>query len=40
MMGAGTTGIAALKVNRKFIGIEKDIQTFEIAKTRTKHFIY
>ena len=23
MMGTGTTGIAALKLNRKFIGIEK-----------------
>ena len=34
MMGSGTTGIAALKLNRKFIGIEKDIQTFEMAKTQ------
>jgi hypothetical protein len=32
MMGSGTTGIAALKLNRKFIGIEKDFKTFEIAK--------
>ena len=34
MMGSGTTGIAALKLNRKFIGIEKDNETFEIAKSR------
>ena len=34
MMGTGTTGIAALKLNRKFIGIEKNLETFEIAKVR------
>ena len=34
MMGSGTTGIAALKLNRKFIGIEKDKQILEIAKSR------
>ena len=34
MIGTGTTGIAALKLNRKFIGIEKDAQTFEMAKGR------
>ena len=34
MMGSGTTGVAALKLNRKFIGIEKDNETFEIAKSR------
>jgi 16S rRNA G966 N2-methylase RsmD len=34
MMGSGTTGIAVLKLNRKFIGIEKDNETFEIAKSR------
>lgn len=32
MMGTGNTGLAALKLNRKFIGIEKDAKTFEIAK--------
>ncbi|MGE5635080.1 MAG: DNA-methyltransferase, partial [Deltaproteobacteria bacterium] len=32
MMGSGTTGIAALKLNRKFIGIEKNPETFEIAR--------
>ncbi|HSF01163.1 MAG TPA: site-specific DNA-methyltransferase [Nitrososphaeraceae archaeon] len=34
IMGTGTTGIAALKLNRKFIGIEKNLETFEIAKVR------
>jgi hypothetical protein len=34
MMGSGTAGIAALKLNRKFIGIEIDKQRFEIAKMR------
>ncbi|MGZ8887801.1 MAG: DNA methyltransferase [Nitrososphaeraceae archaeon] len=33
-LGTGTTGVAALKLNRKFIGIEKDNETFEIAKSR------
>ena len=32
-MGSGTTGIAALKLNRKFIGIESDIATMKIAET-------
>jgi DNA modification methylase len=34
MLGTGTTGIAALKLNRKFIGIEKNLETFEIARIR------
>lgn len=32
MMGTGTTGVATLNLNRKFIGIEKDYETFEIAR--------
>jgi ParB-like chromosome segregation protein Spo0J/DNA modification methylase len=32
MMGTGTTGITALNLNRKFIGIEIDPETFGIAK--------
>ena len=35
--GSGTTGIAALNLNRKFIGIEKDKVTFEVARTRIKN---
>jgi predicted methyltransferase len=34
MMGTGTTGLAALNLRRKFIGIEKNVETFEIAKVR------
>ena len=35
MMGTGTTGIVAFKkLNRKFIGIENDEETFKIAKVR------
>ena len=33
-MGSGTTGKMALLNNRKFIGIEKDADYFEIAKAR------
>jgi DNA modification methylase len=32
MMGTGTTGIAVLKLKRQFLGIEKDMETFEHAK--------
>ena len=33
-MGSGSTGIACLNTNRKFIGIEKEEKYFEIAKER------
>ena len=33
-MGSGTTGVACLHTNRKFIGIEKDEKYFNIAKDR------
>lgn len=32
-MGSGTTGIAALTLGRKFVGIEKDMDKFTIAKS-------
>jgi DNA modification methylase len=32
MMGTGTTGLATLNLRRKFIGIEKNPEIFEIAK--------
>lgn len=34
MMGSGTTGAAAIKTRRRFIGIEHDPNCFEIAKQR------
>ena len=36
-MGSGTTGVACLNTNRKFIGIEKDSSYFEIAKQRLEN---
>ena len=35
-MGSGSTGVACLNTNRKFIGIELDDKYFEIAKNRLK----
>jgi DNA modification methylase/ParB-like chromosome segregation protein Spo0J len=34
LMGSGTTGIAALNLKRRFIGIEKDNEKFLLAKSR------
>lgn len=33
-MGSGTTGVACVNTDRRFIGIEKDNEYFEIAKRR------
>lgn len=33
-MGSGTTGIACINLNRRFIGIEQDVKYFEVAKQR------
>lgn len=33
-MGSGSTGVAAKKLNRKFIGIEKEYDYFNLAKSR------
>jgi len=35
-MGSGTTGVACVKTNRKFIGIEKDENFYNIASNRIK----
>jgi len=35
-MGSGSTGVAALKLGFKFIGIEKEKEYFEIGETRIK----
>lgn len=34
MMGSGTTGLACKNLNRNFIGIEKELNYYEIAKQR------
>lgn len=36
-MGSGTTGVACLNTNRKFIGIERDETYFNIAKERIEN---
>jgi len=36
-MGSGTTGVACVNLNRKFIGIELDEKYFKIAKERIKN---
>lgn len=35
-MGSGSTGVACMNTNRKFIGIELDEKYFNIAKDRIK----
>lgn len=36
-LGSGTTGIAAVKNNFKFIGIEKELDSYNIAQKRIEH---
>lgn len=36
-MGSGTTGVACMNTNRKFIGIEMDEKYFKIAKSRIEN---
>ena len=33
-MGSGTTGVACIHAGRKFVGIERDVKFFEIARKR------
>lgn len=39
-MGSGSTGVAAINTNRRFIGIEKDDKYFEIAKQRIESAVF
>ena len=39
-MGSGSTGVACLRTNRNFIGIEKDDKYFEVAYNRINGYIY
>ena len=36
-MGSGSTGVACANTNRKFVGMEKDEEYFEIAKRRVEN---
>lgn len=38
-MGSGTTGVAAVNTNRKFIGIEMDEEYYKIAEERIKNAV-
>lgn len=38
-MGSGSTGIACINTNRKFIGIELDENYFDIAKERIENHL-
>ena len=40
VMGSGTTGVACKKLNRSFIGIEKEEKYFHIAKERIENTPY
>jgi site-specific DNA-methyltransferase (adenine-specific) len=35
-MGSGTTGVAAIRTGRRFIGIERDLTYFQIAQARVE----
>lgn len=39
-MGSGTTGVACIKNNRKFIGIELDENYFQIASKRVAEYVH
>ena len=39
-MGSGTTGVACIHTNRKFIGIEKDCDYYQVASNRLNLPIY
>lgn len=38
-MGSGTSGVAAVRLGRRFVGVEKDPAYFEIAKARISEAI-
>jgi len=38
-LGSGTTGVACMNLNRRFIGIEKDATYYELAKNRIAEFV-
>ncbi|WP_430827273.1 DNA-methyltransferase [Chryseobacterium indologenes] len=38
-MGSGSTGVACINTNRRFVGMEKDLEIFNIAKDRIAGFL-
>ena len=36
-MGSGSTGVACMKLNRQFIGMETDLEYYKIAEERIKN---
>ena len=38
-MGTGSTGVAALQLGRRFIGIEREIKYFDIACERIENAV-
>lgn len=38
-MGSGSTGVAAVKNNRRFIGMEMNEEYFKIAKERIENVV-
>ena len=38
-MGSGTTALACIKLNRQFIGIEKEEEYVKIAEARIRPFL-
>lgn len=38
-MGSGSTGVACINTNRRFIGIELDKKYFDIAKDRIEEVV-
>ena len=39
-MGSGTTGYVAKKLNRHFVGVEKEKKYFDIAQARIKSIYF
>ena len=38
-LGSGTTALAALRLNRQFIGIEKDLDVMDVARANIANFV-
>jgi site-specific DNA-methyltransferase (adenine-specific) len=38
-MGSGTTGVAAIRCGRKFVGIEMDLDYYQISEKRIKNTV-